>query len=387
MTTIHEPPEARHEEAPRAGRLHPRRGDVDTMSAGRALAIALVALTVGALLLADSVRSTANRQSDGFGRDVGMALTAPLAAVATALRLDRPRDGLLALLGREGTAASDAVVAFGSAGQERGNAAAEPPGRSGATASTDPDDAQPPVDDSTAGSAGEPPNKPAFSPSKPLRLHVAGDSLVITPGWALYRLANGNRAVEPSGSVDGRISTGLARPDYFDWFGHIRNEVDRLRPDALVFMIGGNDAQDYLTGVPGTGEIGGFGAEAWVREYRRRVGGLMDDVAARGAFLVWIGLPIARDETQSRRYALLNRLYRSEARKRPGAVAFVDTWSLFATEDGGYSDYLPNRYGQLVKVREGDGVHFERAGGDRIARRVMAVLREQFDLTSWKQRG
>ena len=37
-----------------------------------------------------------------------------------------------------------------------------------------------------------------------------------------------------------------------------------------------------------------------------------------------------------------------------------------------------------MKVRTGDGVHFDRAGGDRIAWRVVAALRAKFDLTSWK---
>jgi hypothetical protein len=111
----------------------------------------------------------------------------------------------------------------------------------------------------------------------------------------------------------------------------------------------------------------------------------MDDMASRGVFVVWVGLPIARDETLSRRYAQLNRIYRSEARKRPDDVAFIDTWSLFETKDGTYSDYLPDRDGELVRMRAPDGVHLERAGGDRVGRSVMAALREQFDLSSWKQ--
>ena len=35
-------------------------------------------------------------------------------------------------------------------------------------------------------------------------------------------------------------------------------------------------------------------------------------------------------------------------------------------------------------MRTGDGVHFEREGGDRVAWRVVGALRSQSDLTSWK---
>jgi len=36
-------------------------------------------------------------------------------------------------------------------------------------------------------------------------------------------------------------------------------------------------------------------------------------------------------------------------------------------------------------MRADDGVHFERAAGDLIARKVLAQLNRRFDLTSWKE--
>ena len=145
--------------------------------------------------------------------------------------------------------------------------------------------------------------------------------------------------------MDGRVSTGLSRPDVFDWFDHVRDEVDRLRPHALVFLVGANDNHDLLTGAPAAAEIGPFGTRSWVREYRRRVGGLIDDMAARGVFVVWLGLPITRSDVQSERFEVLNRIYRSEARERPGEAAYIDTWALFQDESGGYTEYLPDKDG------------------------------------------
>jgi lysophospholipase L1-like esterase len=347
-----------------------RRRDRMTMTAGRAFVIVAVALVAAALLTSESIRSSISRQEGGWRRGAGMALTAPLSAFATALRLDRPREGLLDAFGRERLEGDDTVVTF-----EPGSAASYGPGAGSA------------AEDPGEGAANGPPQKSAFAPWDRMRLLAAGDSLAVTPGFAVYRLAEATRVVSAVAPVDGRISSGLARPDYFDWFGHVREELERLEPDVLVFLIGGNDDQDYLAGAPVLVDVGPFGSASWVREYRRRVGGVMDDVAAQGAFLVWIGLPIVRDDARSRRYAVLNQIYRSEAEKRPEDTVFIDTWSLLATEDGGYSDYLPNRDGELIKVRAEDGVHLERAGGDRIARRVLAALRERFDMTSWRERG
>ena len=37
-------------------------------------------------------------------------------------------------------------------------------------------------------------------------------------------------------------------------------------------------------------------------------------------------------------------------------------------------------------MRADDGVHFEREGGDMIARVVLKALNKQFDLTSWRKK-
>ena len=58
---------------------------------------------------------------------------------------------------------------------------------------------------------------------------------------------------------------------------------------------------------------------------------------------------------------------------------------MFAGDDGGFSEYLENSKGDTVKVRAGDRVHFETAGGDIIAREVLKQLNLRFDLTSWRK--
>ncbi|CAN5239809.1 hypothetical protein BH20ACT13_BH20ACT13_15130 [soil metagenome] len=78
-------------------------------------------------------------------------------------------------------------------------------------------------------------------------------------------------------------------------------------------------------------------------------------------------------------------MVQSQAAKRPGRVSYLDTYFFFAGDDGGYAQYVENDSGRLVKMRADDGVHFERAAGDLIARKVLAHLNKRFDLTSWKR--
>ena len=110
----------------------------------------------------------------------------------------------------------------------------------------------------------------------------------------------------------------------------------------------------------------------------------MDELRSTGTFVAWVGLPITRSREQTRRFQLLNRIYRAEANKRHAGVAFIDTHDLFRGPNGGYADYLETGEGELVEMRLGDGVHYTGAGGERVARAVVRELKRRFDLTSWK---
>ena len=180
--------------------------------------------------------------------------------------------------------------------------------------------------------------------------------------------------------MDGHVSTGLARPEVFNWPAYLQEVIAAKQPQAMVFTVGSNDDQD-LTGDNG---VGGFGSPAWQDEYRRRVGGLMDEVIASKIKLFWVGIPeIKNMERYDNHYRLINDIVQQEANKRPGKVVFVDTVPVLAGPDGNYADFLFNPDGSLVQVRSGDGIHFTRAGGDRIANAVLAAMSTVYDFTSW----
>jgi hypothetical protein len=324
-------------------------------SAGAAVVVALLALVFGALLNAPGIRKSSTIQPEGWKRDVALSLTRPLASVSHALLLDRPRKGLKAALGRSDDDAIDTAVAVPE-----------------------------PTHGNTISASPAPPRHLRFSPERKLRLWIAGDSLVIVPGESLLRALAGNRAVEPARRIDGRIATGLERPDVFNWFTHIRDQVRTLRPSVVVVMFGGNDDHDFMTGLPEGRTIGAFGSTSWTAEYRRRVRAVIDLVTRQGAYLVWIGLPITHDAEQTARFDAINAIVQKEAQRRPQRVAYVDTYFFFAGDDGGFAQYVTDDAGRLVKMRADDGVHFERPAGDLIAREVVRRLEKRFDLTSWR---
>lgn len=181
------------------------------------------------------------------------------------------------------------------------------------------------------------------------------------------------RRLAASGYVvvrDGRPSTGLARPDFFDWFARARQLVDEHRPYASLVMFGGNDAQGLFVGSKGAPAWIRWHEPGWAETYAERVGRLADLLLEGGARLGWIGMPPMGKGRLGGRMVRLNRIYRAEMAIRPRA-RFVDIWDVLADRRGRYAARLPvGPGGRRVRVRAGDDVHLTVAGARYLAAEV-----------------
>ena len=161
-----------------------------------------------------------------------------------------------------------------------------------------------------------------------------------------------------------RESTGLVRDDYYDWLKIAREMTggqDRERIDMAVIMIGSNDRQALREGNASVD----VRSDRWKEIYGQRVEDLAALFRDRKIPLVWVGLPVMRNERLSSDILFFNQIYRERATKA-GAV-YVDTWDAFVDDKGQYDPYGPDVNGQNVKLRTGDGVHFTKAGALKLA--------------------
>lgn len=195
---------------------------------------------------------------------------------------------------------------------------------------------------------------------------------------SLSRLA-GNTGVMKVTS-DSRVSTGLTRPDYFNWPGEINSVVQDDDPDVMVFVTGANDYQG-MTNPDGSVFESDDTTEKWFDEYRRRVDGVMSLMQAPHRLVIWIGLPIMANAAYNQDMQQLNTIFEQEAAKHPGVI-FVPLYSLFQDSNGNWARYLPvGANGALEEMRIGnDGVHFSIAGGDRAANAILDVIKKQAGL-------
>ncbi len=169
-----------------------------------------------------------------------------------------------------------------------------------------------------------------------------------------------------------KTSSGLARPDFFDWPTFMHQIVPESNPDIVVVTFGGNDAQglsnpDKTWVVAHPPAAGGDDAD-WKAEYGRRVGEAMDYLVKGNRTVVWVGIPNAKDPDTTARMKVQDEVVRAEAAKRTSNVVFVDTWARFSGRNGGWAEYVIDPRDQVGKdVRADDGFHLNVTGAEILA--------------------
>jgi hypothetical protein len=331
--------------------------------AGRGIVVVFLGLMLAALLEAEGLRKQAQTQPAGFQRDLALKVTRPLVSVSRALHLTTPRHELQVAIGRRNEDQIDTEVHL-----ELPPPAGPLPGRGTSRGRG--------VGTPKSSGHGQPPRKPRFTPARPLRVWIAGDSLAEVPGQALERVSD--PSVDVVG-VESRLSTGLARPDLYNWFSRIQDVPAELRPKVAVFSFGSDDAHDFMAGAPAGRSVGPLGSSSWSAEYRRRVDGVTRELNAKGIYVVWLGLPIPDGPGFKKSFPIINRILESVAAAHRGKATFVDTWHLLDDAHGRYTPYL-RVHGKLTLMRLPDGVHYTAAAGDLIAQQVLTQLRAVYDV-------
>ncbi len=172
-----------------------------------------------------------------------------------------------------------------------------------------------------------------------------------------------------------KVSSGLSRPDFFDWPHQLAWLLPQVRPDLVVVMLGGNDGQALLdTHGAVVSHLDPADPGHWRDEYGGRVTALLDQLQAGGAFVIWVGIPNSPDPGFNGRIQVQDEAVRAATGGRRG-VAFVDVWHRFATRRGTWTARIIDPAdGTRKLVRAADGFHLNPAGATILAGDVAAVV-------------
>ena len=359
----------------------------------------IVCLAVAGLLSSARLVTMAERQEFGSTRENWLEAAETLHETAAGLKLDRPASAIENLLYEDpatgvvvgelatdqGTTTKDVSKESGSTLTKHGESRSEtddPLTNAPTTVVATPTTVPPATAPSTTVPATAPSTTPTLPPlreilpSDPIRVWAGGDSLGEYVGSRLqYKVANPDLSTF---TLDYHISTGIARPDYFDWPANLSNVMlanddPSTRPEAIVYMVGGNDDQPML------GEDGKLPTNTaeWLHEYRTRVALMMDITAYPGIRFYWVGLPPMQDERREAIAINVNAILVEEAALRDW-VTFVDIVPLLRGPQGDYQQYIVGPDGEPHKAREGDGVHVTARASQWISAIVWDLIRSDW---------
>jgi len=312
----------------------------------RVLALGVAAFALWFLLYAPTLQHNAQVSPVGTRRTVSLDVTGPVAAISRALQLSH----IVSVTGR-GDGLSGGAAGLTVAGPRPVSAPAPKKGRTA------------PATPTTV-----PPNPKEPTAANPLRVLIVGDSIGIDLGDALQPDLAGTGVV--SAALDGRVSTGLTRPDYFNWPAELTADLKSQNPQVVVIMIGANDAQDFL-GPPDVP----YTSPQWNTLYAQRVAQFMQIAGSGGATVVWVGMPPMQNPGLNAQMSDVNAVAQQQAVKAHPPVTYLSTDRSLGTAQGGYTAFITTGAGQVVNVRTPDGTHLTPGGGQVAAQQVMAELR------------
>jgi uncharacterized protein len=111
-----------------------------------------------------------------------------------------------------------------------------------------------------------------------------------------------------------------------------------------------------------------FHTDEWAELYAKRIDDMIAVLKAKGVPVIWVGLPAVRGPRSTGEMSYLDDLYHARADR--AGIVYVDVWDGFVDENGRYAVQGPDFEGQTRRLRSGDGVHFSKAGAEKLAHYV-----------------
>lgn len=191
------------------------------------------------------------------------------------------------------------------------------------------------------------------------KILVVGDFMADSLHWGLEQAYASN----PNAVLVNKSSglSGIVRNDVVDWPTETVKLIDELKPVAVVILVGMNDRQQMRLE---TGRVAKL-TEPWRKEYEARVEAAVKAVRDRNLALVWLGLPPVKSGAMNPDYLVFNEIYRNKVEASGGK--FVDVWDGFTNAEGQFISAGPDINGQIVRLRNADGINMTRAGMSKLA--------------------
>ena len=212
-------------------------------------------------------------------------------------------------------------------------------------------------------------------PARQYSVLVMGDNVAQWLATGLQEALNDKPGVSVLRKT--RESSGLVQTGVYDWEKTTRDLLSGAdKIDLGVMMIGSNDKQNLREGNASLDPR----TPQWSQMYSERVAAIARLFQDRKIPLIWVGMPVMKNDQLSAHLLNLNQIFKQQAEKY-GAI-YVDVWEAFVDDRNLFAFYGPDINGQIVRLRNNDGIHFTKAGARKLAHFVEKDLLRLYDSAS-----
>jgi hypothetical protein len=206
-----------------------------------------------------------------------------------------------------------------------------------------------------------------FPQTDQYQLHVLGDYLASGLASGLEEAFGDDGSVKVINTT--KSSAGLARPDRTDWTADIEELTKNSAVHIAVLMMGINDIRNI--NLP-EGRAAWDTAE-WRDAYAEEADKLLRALKAKNIAVYWVGMPIMAKTETNDAMAKINDIIRERA--YINGAKYIDSWTGFTDQLGGFSAFGPDLTGQNKRLRNKDGITFTSLGNRKLANYLEVVLR------------
>ncbi len=203
--------------------------------------------------------------------------------------------------------------------------------------------------------------------SRPVRVLLTGDSLMEGLGSQLRDELSGysNLTLIPIG----KKSTGLCRPDFYDWPRVLENHLRSDKPHIVVMWIGTNDTQ-RIYGNPQAGEPC---SKPWMYAYYGKLAQVVNLTRRYHARFILMGPPaVGNDPKIDANLISINNFMRRVCNRY--SIPYIDTRAALSDSRGRFCMQGRRSTGERVDIRTRDRIHITADGNRIVMRHLLPVL-------------
>lgn len=209
----------------------------------------------------------------------------------------------------------------------------------------------------------------------PVKILIIGDSLI---EWGF-----GSQLEGKLNQIDGitaikrfKVSSGLNRIDYFNWFLYTQEIINEEKPDILIVYLGANDGQNI---VADDGKAYTMDNQInWDNTYKKRVNDFLSLYSPQVKYIFWVGHPIPETERFYNYFIRMNPIYEEQCALFSNCI-FVNSWDRFAI-NGKFVNQITDNNGNIGKTKSKDGVHLTIHGGNILSDLVIQHLSHKINI-------